>query len=239
MLLPLWRDTGEQRLGLAAENLPELTAIGTVEPVPGTGLKVFVGERRFKAGPLTVTIGTLGRRAADGWALQREIIGLLPHVRGYWHSLAGTLKLAGCTVAKRSLTGPYEPGGQIEIALEPKSPYFWQTEQGAGIIPGGPQPVTVDGVARTPLRVAITAGTAPITDPRVLSDAGETRWQGTVPAGQTLVIDGGAGPRALLGGLDVSLYLLSPLPYLEPGERTITVTAPGATCTAYWQEGTL
>ncbi|MDO4264506.1 MAG: hypothetical protein Q4C67_09950, partial [Deinococcus sp.] len=60
-LLDLYRLTTPQALFVTGENLPDLQPIGSTVELPGTGLKVFVGDSRPRAGQLEVTLATHGK----------------------------------------------------------------------------------------------------------------------------------------------------------------------------------
>lgn len=237
-LLSLHRMTREQALWVRSEGLPTLAPIGTYEDVPGTGQRVLIGERRPRAGQLVISLGTSGRDHAGAWGLQRELVALAPLIRRYRREPGGTMDVAGYSAVKRTFSGQAQSGGNVEFTLECASPYFW-TDQEATVAVGSAQALSIGGVAPTGLRLTLTAGGAAVTDPRILSDAGLTTWHGTVPAGGVLALDGLSGQPATLNGVDVSLYLTGPLPHLEPGDRTVTVTAPGASAKLNWREGEL
>lgn len=149
------------------------------------------------------------------------------------------MAIEGYSSIERSFSGSAQFGGEVKLTLQTASPYFWQDERTEAVPVGVPAPVSVGGAAITGLRIKITAGAAPVTDPSILSDAGLTIWHGTVPAGGTLLIDGLDGWNVSLGGIDVARYVTGPMPYLENGERSITITAPGAAAEITWIEGEL
>ncbi|MCP2015611.1 hypothetical protein L1280_002779 [Deinococcus sp. HSC-46F16] len=238
-LIALHRQTREQVLAVKREGLPDLVPIGGVEEVPGTGQKVFIGERRPRAGQLVVTLGTWGRTHDDAFALQRELVGLADQIGTYTRTPGGTLEIAGVSSVRRSFQGSPQSGGEVELTLECTSPYFWTDVAPRPLVVGAPQAVRIGGQAPTGLRVSLTAGGAAVTNPSILSDAGLTIWRSTVPAGQTLTLDSRRGWSATLNGADVSLYVTGPLPHLEPGTRSLTLTAPGAAAEVAWREGDL
>ncbi|GAA4002638.1 hypothetical protein GCM10022631_11660 [Deinococcus rubellus] len=235
-LLNLHRWTPEQALFVKGETQPDLVPIGTFEDVPGTGLKVFVGERRPRAGQFAVTLGTHGKNPEEAFALQREIATLAPRIAGYSRTPGGTLSIAGVSKVTRSFTGAAMRGGAVELTLECASPYFWQESKTRTVPVGVVTPVSIGGQARADLRVSITAGGSAVTDPSILSDAGLTTWHSTIPAGQTLML---GGEDVTLSGMDAALTVTGPLPYLEPGFASLTIIAAGATAVIAWKEGEL
>lgn len=239
VLLDLYRLTPEQALLVKSETLPGLTPIGAFEEIPGTGLKVFVGERRPRAGQLEITLTTAGRRHEDAFALQRELLRIVPDIRAYSRVPGGTMDIAGASQVTRTITGSAQVAGAVAMTLECASPYFWADREPVTVPTGTPQPVDVGGVADTGLRVTITAGGSAVTDPSIRTDAGLTTWRGVIPAGGSLVLDSLNGWSVTLGGVDVDLFVTGPAPALTPGERTVTVTAPGAVATLQWREGDL
>ena len=235
-LLNLWRWNREQSLYVKAETLPDLVPIGTVEEVPGTGQKIFIGERRPKAGQITLTIGTHGKNHEHAFALQREIAGLAPRIGAYSQVPGGTLGIAGYSSLKRTFQGSAQFGGTVELTLECTDPYFWGPG-GTQALAAGANTVTVSGAAPTGVLLELTAAQS-VTNPQIMTDAGMTVWEGVLQAGQTLVLDSRTGWDVRLGGVDVSLTVDGPLPLLEPGERTVTLSS-GLTGQITWQEGEL
>ncbi|WP_261665489.1 hypothetical protein [Deinococcus sp. Marseille-Q6407] len=237
-LLDLYRLTNPQALFVTGESLPDLQPIGSTVEVPGSGLKVFVGDSRPRAGQLEVTLATYGQSHGDNFALQREIMSLAPLIGGYSRSPGGTLHIAGYSSVKRTFHGGAQLGGTVTLTLECASPYFWQKEEEPLTIQAGPNTVEVGGVARTGLRLELTAGAAPVTHPEIITDAGVTRWLGEVPTGGRLVLDSLHGLTATLNGQPAHLRVSGPVPWLEPGRRTVTLS-PGLSGRLTWQEGEL
>lgn len=235
-LLSLWRWTNEQALFVKAEGLPDLVPIGSVEEVPGTGQKIFVGERRPKAGQMTLTIGTHGKNHDEAFALQRELMNLAPLIRAYSRVPGGTLEIAGYSSVKRSFQGSAMFGGTVELTLECASPYFWLDAPPQQVL-AGQNTVQVGGIAPTGIRLELTASQG-VTDPQIVTDAGVTTWHGTLAAGQVFVMDSRRDWIATLDGRDVSLFITGPLPSLEVGTRVLTIPA-GLTGKVLWREGEL
>jgi hypothetical protein len=116
-------------------------------------------------------------------------------------------------------------------------PYWLRPARSQAITPGGPVVVVNAGVAAASLKVVITAGAAPVVNPRILSAAGLSTWTGSVPAGQTLIVDASPGVWSVaLNGLNVKAQLSGPQPALGLGAQSVTVTAPGAQASLSWQE---
>lgn len=233
-LLNLHRWTNEQALFVKTETLPDLVPIGTFEDVPGTGMKIFIGERRPKASQFAVTLAAHGKNPDEAWALQREIATLAPLIRGYSRTPGGTLSIAGISKLTRSFTGAAMHKAAVEVTLETASAYFWQESKSRPVATGVAAIVSIGGQARVDLRVSVTAGGSAVTNPSILSDAGLTTWHGTIPAGQILTLD---GEDVTLNGVDAALYVTGPLPYLEPGLPGLTIIAAGATAVIAWKEG--
>lgn len=235
-LLNLYRWTPEQALFVKTETLPDLVPVGTFEDVPGTGMKIFIGERRPKAGQFAVTLAAHGKNPDEAWALQREIANLAPLIRGYSRTPGGTLSIAGVSKVTRSFTGAAMHKAAVELTCETASPYFWQESKSRAVATGSVVAVSIGGQARADLKVSITAGGSAVINPSILSDAGLTTWHGTIPAGGALVLD---GEDVTLNGVDAALYVTGPQPYLEPGTPTLTIAAAGASAVIAWKEGEL
>ena len=235
-LLNLYRWTPEQALFVKTETLPDLVLVGTFEDVPGTGMKIFIGERRPRAGQMIITLATHGKNHDEAFALQREIANLAPLFRGYSRTPGGTLSIAGVSKVARSFAGSAQHGGAVELTVEHKSPYFWQESKSRSVAVGSAAIVNIGGQARADLKVSITAGGSAVINPSILSDAGLTTWHGTIPAGQILTLD---GEDVTLNGVDAALYVTGPLPYLEPGLSSLTIIAAGASAVIAWKEGEL
>lgn len=237
-VLNLHRVTREQAWMVRAETLPRRFSLGGVVDRGGSGVRAFVGSRGRRADQLKLSILTAGQSHADNFAVQQMILNALERVHGFQRSPGGLLDIA---VVDAEPTINYNSGtsGTVNVTAEVLTPYWWTNEQTETITPGAARVVLIGGEAWTGIRVTITAGSQAVTDPVIVSDAGESRWNGTIPAGQTLTVDNIRGWRCLLGNVDASLGWTGPLPYLTPGERTLTVTAPGATAELTWREGTL
>lgn len=239
-LLTLHRMTQAQALWVRTEDLPEVRPVGTVEEVPGTGVNVYVGESLLVAGDYTVSVGTAGQTHADAFALQREVMRFAVQARAVQRTGEGVLHLARFTGIKRSFKGSALLGGQVDVTFRAAVPYWITAERVQDVAVGQATSVYVAGAMRAALRVTITAGSAAVTNPSILSDAGLTTWLGTLAAGQVLVIDGCPGRWAVTAaGADASLRLTGPQPYLEAGNRSVTIAAAGATAQIEWQEGEL
>lgn len=237
-LLALHRVTREQALLVRSETLPDVNPIGTVEDVPGTGLKVLSGGRGARAEQVTVVIGTHGRTHHDAFALQQEILRAVPLIHGYSRVPGGTMDITAAS-ARRELSGGAQSNGTVTLTMTCASPYFWVDTDEWDVPVGTPQTVDVRGMADTGVRLTLMAGAAPIVDPSVLTDAGLTTWHGTVPAGGVLVMDSRREWTVTLNGADAGLTVTGPLPALSPGERSVTVTAVGGAATLQWREGRL
>ena len=245
VLLPLYRMTHEQALFTRSESFSALQPAGSFEEVPGLGRKVFVGERRPRAGQIEISLGTYGKTHEDAFALQRELLSIAPLIAAYSRSPGGTMEIAGVSEIKREFRGSAQFGGAVTLTLECASPYFWQEEQTQALPAGRAGPVVVGGMARTGLRVRIRAGEAGILHPSIHSDAGLTRWLGLIPPGGELVIDNLHGGHLVTlfpasgPGVTAHLKLTGPFPYLDPGIRTVTVDAPEGDIALTWKEGLL
>lgn len=235
-LLNLWRWTREQALFVKSESLPDLSPIGTFEDVPGTGQRLFIGERRPKAGQLTLSIGTHGKSHEDTFALQRDLLRIAPLIRAYSRIPGGTLKVAGYSTLKRTFSGSPQAGGVVDLTLECASPYFWSPAQKRSVTAGA-NGIEVGGQARVGVMLTLTAS-ATLTDPAIVGPMGTTTWRGTLNAGQSLTLDSREGWAVTLGGADVSLFVTGPLPYLDAGHNTLTLPA-GVTGTLEFMEGEL
>lgn len=239
-LLTLERRTLEQAMHVRAEGLPELSPVGEFVDVPGTGVRLYVGGDAIKGGAYTLSVGVFGRTHSDAFDLHREVMRAAVQARAVQRSDGGVLRLARFSRVSRAFTGSAQQGGAVDATWEVASPYWWTPERTLNIPEGQPTPVLNAGEALAPLRVTITAGGAPVTQPSILTDMGLTRFLGTVPPGATLTIDGLPGRwSTTLDGADAHLKLTGPQPALLPGERTVTVTAPGSAVQLAYQEGRL
>lgn len=235
-LLNLWRWTNEQALFVRSESLPDLQPIGAVHEVAGTGQKIFIGDRRPKAGQISISIGTHGKNHEGAFTLQRELIALAPLIRGYSRVPGGTLRIASYSAVKRSFSGAAQFGGTVELTLECASPYFWQDAPPQSVISGANM-IYVGGMAMTGLRLTLTASQT-VTDPVMMTDAGQTTWHGVLNAGDVLVMDSREGWTVTKNGIDVSLAVTGPLPMLEAGQRTLAIPA-GLSGQLNYMEGNL
>ena len=228
-------------LGIKDEELPELRPVGSVEQVAGTGSTIYSGADELTAGTYKVTVALFrpGITRSEQSLLLREVQRAAVRTRGVLKD-GRVLPITRFTSVKASRRAAVGLGAEVEATFQPAVPYWLSDPERVGITPGTPQSVSVGGDAPVPLTVRITAGAQPVTNPEVQTDAGLTRWLGTVPAGQTLALDARPGVWAVtLGGQDVRLRLTGPQPLLRPGDRALLVTAPGATVDIEYREGWL
>ncbi|WP_181392027.1 hypothetical protein [Deinococcus irradiatisoli] len=239
VLLGLYRFDGSNALFTKSESLPDVTPVGQVEEVPGTGLRIYTGPELLRAGTLTLTLGTHGRTHSDLTALHDTVLRAAIQTAGY-QRINGVLPIAHFSKITRVYQGSAQLGGQIDVTFEAAGPYFLGPEKTETVLNGSPTLLYNNGAGRAALRVEITAGASAVVNPSILTSAGLTTWVGTVPAGQTLTLDGAVGVWSVtLGEVDVSLSLTGPQPYLDEGECTVTLTAAGASALLAWQEGGL
>lgn len=238
-LLNCYRMTKEQALFVRAEDLPEVRPVGGVEEVAGTGVKVYAGPELLTSGEYTISLGTHGKTHGDAFSLQREVMRWAIRARAVLRTGGGVLHLAHFTSIKRSFKGSAMLGGQVDVTFAPATPFWIVAERVQEVSSVGPTAVFVDGQMRSALRLTLTA-TSTVTNPSILSDAGLTTWLGTLQPGETLLIDGRPGHWAVtVNGADKALQLTGPQPYLEPGSRTLTLSAPNCTALIEWKEGEL
>lgn len=240
-LLALHRLTPEAALWVRDEGMPETTRTGTVRQVAGGTVQVLTGRPGRKAGQFTLSLGLAGRTHGDALALLGEVQGAVEDARRYQRSGKGVLLLAGPgDVGRPKWTGNAQVNCSVDVTWDLAARHWVVREQSQDVPVSVPTAVTVLGRMTAGLRVTITAGGAGVTNPSILTDMGLTTYLGTIPAGGVLVIDGTPGIwAATLNGTDARLKLSGPQPALLPGERSVTVTAPGATAHLDWMEGDL
>ena len=221
------------------ETLFELKSQGSVETVPQTGARVYAGYDALVPGQYSVTIGIWAGSRTDQARLRSEVVQDARRCRSV---VSGglTLLIASYSTITPAWRGSSLLGSTVKAVFEPASAYWLRSAREQFIPPGAPVAVTNAGDMPAGLRLSITAGASAVTNPSVMTDAGLTAWTGTIPAGQTLVIDATPGVwSTTLGGVDAHLGLSGRQPRLNPGSTSITVLASGATAVAAWQEGTL
>lgn len=240
VVLNLWRDTAAQALYVQGEELPDVLPVGQIADVAGTGVKVYAGTDELTAGVYAVTLRALGRTHTDAFTLHGEVMQAAVRTRYVRRTDGGVLAIARFTRINRKFTGSPQNAGTVRVEFQPSTPYWTTGHFTRTITPGVPQSVTVSGNGRAGVQLTLTAGAASITNPFVVTAAGETHWLGTIPAGGTLVINALPGVWIVtLNGADVSARLDGPQPHLLPGVNTVTVHAPGAAVTLAWQEASL
>lgn len=234
-LATLDRETPDQLVWLTGSDEPEITRSGSYEPVPYSPAVVYVGDGQLRSGSFTQAIALLATSRAEQFALLEEFARQATLTR--WIEL-GTrqLPLAGFTRISRKWRSAAALGAAFEVTWQPALPYWLDPAQTLSVTPGTPQTVVNAGVAAVLLTVSITAGASDVASPSVQTDAGLTTYIGTVPAGQTLVIDPSPGRWSVtLNGVPVRTGLHGPQPRLVPGTNSVLVTAPGATVSASYR----
>lgn len=235
-LATLDRETADQLVRLTGSDEPEITRSGGYEPVPYTPAVVYVGDGQLRSGAFTQTIALLATSRAQQFGLLEEFTRKATLTR--WIQL-GTrqLPLAGLTRISRKWRSAAALGAAFEVNWQPALPYWLDPPQTLSLTPGAPQVVLNAGVAAVPLTVSITAGGSDLSSPSIQTDAGLTTYIGTVPAGQTLLIDPSPGRwNVTLNGVPVRTGLRGPQPRLDVGARVVLVTAAGASASVTWRE---
>lgn len=243
LLLTLGGAREEGWTGVTDEGEPTLAPAGQVETVPGTGVRLYVGGDALVPDDYSVTVAVQGRDGRLTPVLQALVVQAARQTRYVRKRLGeqqGLLPVARFTrIARGRRADPRLPR-EVKVTFAPALAYWlteWREEE---VSPGAPRLLYVAGEAPAPLRIRITAGASAVDHPSVRTDAGVTTWLGTLQPGQTLDIDASPGRwAATVGGVDVRLGLTGPQPLLNPGEREVTVTAPGASAVIGWQEGVL
>lgn len=239
-LLTLERRTLEQAMHVRAEGLPELSPVGEFVDVPGTGVRLYVGGDAIKGGAYTLSVGVFGRTHSDAFDLHREVMRAAMQARAVQRSDGGVLRLARFSKVGRAFTGSAQQGGTVDATWEVASPYWWGPPVKVPVNVGVPHPLHLNSDAPTPLRITIDGGAQSVTQPSILSDAGLTRWLGTMPPYAQLIINGQPGLWSVtLNGVHVETKLTGPQPFLKGGDTHLTITAAGATAHVIYQEGLL
>ncbi|EYB68938.1 hypothetical protein DEIPH_ctg013orf0046 [Deinococcus phoenicis] len=223
MRLDLQRWTVDEALQLTDEGLPDLAPVGTVQDVPGTGLRLYVGGEGLRAGTYTVTVAAHGRTPALALRLQHEVVRAATLTR-FVRRGGAELPIARFSRISRKWRGNWQVGSAVDVAFEASSPY-WLLPVVTVPLVAGANTVKVEGDGPVSPRLSLTASQT-VTNPQITTDAGVTRWLGTLNAGQTLVIDATPGVWSVtVGGLDVRLGLQGPQPLLQAGTRAVTLGA--------------
>ncbi|QLG11728.1 hypothetical protein HLB42_21490 (plasmid) [Deinococcus sp. D7000] len=237
-LLVCWRNTDEQALYVKGEDFPEVLPVGVVQDVGATGVRLYVGSDALRGGDYSLTLGTLGKDHGPLFDLQRTVLHATMRTRFVRRNLE-TLPVHPLRV-KRTIRGSAQSGGEVEAQFAALIPYWLGPERFTSLTPGLPSPIGISGQMTVWPRIEITAGSGAVNLPSVLSDAGLTEIYTDIPPGQTLVLDTRPGQWAVtLNGADISRLLAGPQPFLLPGDRLLTVSAPGSLVSMTWQEGNL
>ncbi|GAA5514763.1 hypothetical protein Dcar01_03524 [Deinococcus carri] len=239
-LFSLLKVTGEQEVRVLEQNLHSLKPGGQVVAVPNTGAQVYAGYDIVLPGSeYGVVVGVWAGTHPGIQGLMSQVADAAVRCR-YVQEGALTLPIARFTGIDRTWRGAAALGGTVKANFAPGSAYRFRSPRSQPVPVGSPQTLPIGGQAPCDLRVDITAGQTAVVDPTIDAALGRTTWRGTIPPGQTLRIDelDGAG-LCLLAGVERGVSLYGPQPQLTPRNRTITITAPGATARVTWQEGIL
>lgn len=201
--------------GVTQHNLPEIKPDGTVQDVPGTSAAVYIGSDHLRAGDYVTEVSAFGPTRLNLTETQREITDAARRTR-WVRWLGHDLPISRFSGITNTQYAHVTQGALTKVTFRPALPYWLQPEQEVSLA-GGVTDLEVPGEASVPLRVTLTTQ-ADVVDPAIVTDAGRTRWLGTLKVGETLVIDGTPGVWTVtLNGVDVSRYLTGPQPALNPG----------------------
>jgi len=221
------------------ETPPEIKPQGTVETVPQTGARIYAGYDSLVPGQYSVTVGIWATDRISQRLLRTQVMEAAMRCR---FAVSGnlTLPITRFSSISPAWRGSSALGSTVKVVFEPASAYWlqgWKSQ----VIPVGISTTVINaGDMATPLKISITAGSSDVLNPLIETDVGPTTWLGTIPAGQTLVIDATPGLWSVtLNGDDARLQLRGPQPALLPGTRSVTITASGASAAISWQEGVL
>lgn len=235
--LRLERVTDAAEVRVLEERLPEVRG-GAVQTVAGTGVRV-AGGGPLQGGAYGLVVGLWAQDHTSARLLRSEV---MRHLRraAYAQSVGLLYELAGEPTLVPTWRGSSALGSTVTATWEVARPYQLGPLRDAAVPVGVATPLDIGGDAPCDLTVEITAGAAPVVDPAVTSASGVTTWEGTIPPGETLVIDAAPGRWAVtLAGADVHRQLLGPQPVLTPDAPTVRVDAAGASARIRWQEGVL
>ncbi|WP_104992730.1 hypothetical protein [Deinococcus sp. NW-56] len=236
-LFRLLKLTDEHEVRILEENLPGLRPAGNVVALPGTGAQVYAGYDAVLPDAYGITVGVWAGTHPGAQTLMDQVTDAAIRTR-YVQEGALVRPVTRFTGIERGWRGAAALGATVKAVFALASAYRFRAPRSRAVPVGAAQTLPIQGRAPCDLRVEITAGSTPVVNPTIDGALGRTLWAGTIPAGQTLVIDELEGAGVCdLGGLDRSTSLYGPQPQLTPEQPGITITAPGATARVTWQEG--